>query len=92
MERKRIREFLDQDLQFDLRWAEFLIKQTKNASLDPNHYWEGSANANRIVINGNEARIKPLYDQHPDELVLPHKTFIDRLEGWLHARGSGTKR
>ena len=49
IEKQRKQEFLDQDVQFDVRWAEFLIEQTKNASLNPKHYWEGSANANCII-------------------------------------------
>ncbi len=91
IEKQRKLEFLDQDVQFDESWAKFLIEHTKKASQHPDHYWEGSANATCIIINGDEVRLKPLYDQYPDDLVLRHKDFIDQLEGWLAARRSRFK-
>ncbi|WP_020593486.1 hypothetical protein [Kiloniella laminariae] len=84
----RIREFLEQDVQFDTSWARLLIAQSQVASKQQNYSWEGAANANAVVINHSGVRIEPLHDQYSGDLFLSHGTFVMLLE----KRISGLKR
>ena len=90
-ENNRIQRFLGEDVQFDLKWAEFLCDQSKKALADKTHFWEGAANASLIRIQASGVVIEPLHEQYPDNILLPHSIFIALLEGWITSLKSDGK-
>ncbi|RED52367.1 hypothetical protein [Aestuariispira insulae] len=84
--RQRLIEFIESDIQYDLRWAAFLIKRARIASINAGYYWEGPGNTHYIRVTGQGVILEPLYRQYPDNMELSLESFIAILENWKETR------
>ena len=90
--RKRLLDFIDSDIQYDLRWAAFLIKRARIASFNSGYFWEGPGNTHFIRVTARGVILEPIYNQYPDNLELSLESFIAILESWMELRERSIRR